>query len=83
MRKRKIYAFQCRVLKNSKEIRKPSSVINARKKRKTIEWDISCTDWLNKGHKWMDLTEAEDVKWQESKRVSEKKKKKPHLFLLY
>ena len=33
-----IYSFECRVPKNSKEIRKPSSVINAKKKRKTIEW---------------------------------------------
>ena len=30
-RKGKIYAFECRVPKNSKEIRKPSSVISAKK----------------------------------------------------
>ena len=30
-RKSKIYPFKCRVLKNSKERRKPSSVINAKK----------------------------------------------------
>ena len=36
-RKGKIYAFECRVPKNSKEIRKPFSVINAKKQRKTIE----------------------------------------------
>ena len=34
-RKGKIYPFECRVPKNSK--RKPSSVINAKKQRKTIE----------------------------------------------
>ena len=30
-RKGKIYLFECRVSKNSKEIRKPSSVISAKK----------------------------------------------------
>ena len=48
------------------EIRKPSSVINAKEKRKTIEWErlvissrkleiqgnISCKDGHNKGQKW-------------------------------
>ena len=38
-RKGKIYPFECRVPKNSKEIRKPSSAINAKKERKTIEWE--------------------------------------------
>ena len=38
-RKGKIYAFECRVPKNSKEIRKPFSVISAKKYRKTIEWE--------------------------------------------
>ena len=33
-----IYPFECRIPKNSKEIRKPSSATNARKERKTIEW---------------------------------------------
>ena len=47
-------------------MRKPSSVINAKKYRKTIEWEgleipsrksdiarnISCKDGLNKGQKW-------------------------------
>ena len=63
------------------EIRKPSSVINAKKQRKTTEWErlelslrkfkiprtISCKDGHNKGQKWYDLTEAEDIKkrWQE------------------
>ena len=63
------------------EIRKPSSVISAKKQRKRIEWkdqrslqenqryqgNISCKDGLNKGQKWRDLTEAEDIKkrWQE------------------
>ena len=36
-RKGKIYPFECRVSKNSKD-RSPSSVINAKKQRKTIEW---------------------------------------------
>ena len=34
-----IYPFECRIPKNSKEIRKPSSATNARKERKTIEWE--------------------------------------------
>jgi len=34
-----MYAFECRVPKNSKEIRKPSSVIIAKKYRKTVEWE--------------------------------------------
>ena len=39
-RKGKIYPFECRVPKNSKkEIRKPSSAINAKKQRKTTEWE--------------------------------------------
>ena len=62
------------------EIRKPSLVINAKKQRKTIEWErldissknqryqgnISCKHGLNKGQKWYG-TEAEDIKkkWQE------------------
>ena len=33
-----MHPFECRVSKNSKEIRKPSLVINA-KKWKTIEWE--------------------------------------------
>ena len=33
-----IYPFECRIPKNSKEIRKPSSATKARKERKTIEW---------------------------------------------
>ena len=37
-RKGKINAFECRVPKNSKErLRKPSSVINAKKQRKRTE----------------------------------------------
>ena len=38
-RRRKTEASECRVPKNSKEIRKPSSVINAKKERKTTEWE--------------------------------------------
>ena len=60
------------------EIRKPSSVINAKKQRKTIEWErleISSRKLeISRQHfmqRWdrngMDLTEAEDIKkmWQE------------------
>ena len=63
------------------EIRKPSSVINAKKQRKTIEWErveISSKIRDTKGifhakmgsindRNCMDLTEAEDIKkrWQE------------------
>ena len=41
-RKGKIYPFECRVPKNSKEreIRKPSPGISAKKQRKTIEWEL-------------------------------------------
>ena len=62
------------------EIRKPSSVINAKNKGKQQngkDWrflqenqryqgNISCKDGLNKGQKGVDLTEAEDIKktWQ-------------------
>ena len=59
------------------EIRKSSSVINAKKQRKTTEWErlqrslqenqryqgnISCKDGHNKDRNGMDLTEAEDIK---------------------
>ena len=37
--KGKIYAFEYVIPKNNREIRKPSSVINAKKKRKTVEWE--------------------------------------------
>ena len=62
------------------EIRKPSSEINEKKQRKTIEWErleissrkfhgnISCKDGQNTGQKnRKDLTEAEEIKkrWQE------------------
>ena len=63
------------------EIRKPSSVINAKKQRKTIEWerleissrklDTKATFHANMGtvkdRNGIDLTEAEDIKkmWQE------------------
>ena len=63
------------------EIRKPSSVINAKKQRKTIEWervdifkkirDTKGTFHAKMGsikdRNSMDLTEAEDIKkrWQE------------------
>ena len=58
------------------EIRKPSSVISAKKLRKTTEWERleissrkleipreqSRKDEHNKGQKLYDLTEAEDIK---------------------
>ena len=63
------------------EIRKPSSVIIAKKQRETIEWErleissknqryqgnISCKDELNKRQKWYGPKEAEDIKkrWEE------------------
>ena len=63
------------------EIRKPPSVISAKKQRKTIEWDRLETSSRKleipkgtfhvkmctmKDRKCMDLTEAEDIKkWQE------------------
>ena len=62
------------------EIRKPSSVINAKKRgkkqngkdqrslqeNKRYQGNISCKDGLNKDRNGMDLTEAEDIKkrWQ-------------------
>ena len=64
-----------------RDIRKSSSVINAKKYRKTMEWDrleISSRKseiprehfmqrWAQQNRKGMDLTEAEDIKkrWQE------------------
>ena len=41
MRKGNTSPFECRVPKNSKERfkKKPSSVINVKKQRKTIEWE--------------------------------------------
>ena len=36
-----MHTFECRVPKNNMEIRKPSSVINEKKQRKTIEWERS------------------------------------------
>ena len=68
-----MHPFECRVSKNSKEIRKPSLVINA-KKWKTIEWErleissrklaINTKGTLGtiKDRNGMDLTEAEDIK---------------------
>ena len=38
-RKDILYPFECRVPKNSKEKGKSSSVMNAKKSRKTIEWE--------------------------------------------
>ena len=40
-KKGKMYPFECRIPKNSQgEIRKPFSVINAKKQRKTVKWEI-------------------------------------------
>ena len=63
------------------EIRKSSSVINAKKQRKIIEWERLeiasrkleiprerfMQKWAQKDRNGMDLTEAEDIKkrWQE------------------
>ena len=58
------------------EIRKPPSVINAKKERKTTEWErrnlfnklkrcqgnILCKDGHTKDRNGMDLTEAEDIR---------------------
>ena len=71
------------------EIRKPSPVINAKKQRKTIEWErldlfkkIRDTKGTFhekmgtiKGRNVMDLTEAEDIKkrWQEYTKLCKKK----------
>ena len=69
------YPFECRVPKNSKEIRKPSSMISTKKLRKTIEWErleissrileykgnISCKIGTIKDRKGMDLIEAQDI----------------------
>ena len=75
-RKGKIFPFESRVPKNSKE-RKPSSAISAKKQRKTTEWErleISSgkiRDTIGTFHakmgsikdrNGMDLTEAEDIK---------------------
>ena len=72
-----------------REIRKPSSVINAKKWRKTLEWEVqrplqenqryqgnfSCTDGHNKDRNDMNITKAEDIKkrWQEYKEELYKK----------
>ena len=79
MRKGKIYPFECRVPKNSKD---SFSVISAKKQRKTIEWErleISSRKlekpreyfmkrWTIKDRNCMDPEEAEDIKkrWQEN-----------------
>ena len=69
------------------EIRNSSSVINAKKQRKTIEWErpeISSREleiprehfmqrWAQKDRNGMDLTEAEDIKrWQKYKELYKK-----------
>ena len=71
-----IYPSECSSKEQQGEIRKPSSVINAKKQRKTIEWErleISSRKLDTKGtfhakmgsikdRNGMDLTEAEDIK---------------------
>ena len=39
MRKGKIYPTECRIPENSKEIRGPSKIDNAKKQKKTINWE--------------------------------------------
>ena len=81
MGKGKIYPIECRVPKQQGEIRQSSSVINAKKQKKTIEWgkirDLFKKIRATKGTfhakmgtikdiNGMDLTEAEDIKmWQQ------------------
>ena len=68
-RKGKIYPFECRVPKNSKgEIRKPSSVINAKKYRdgfkkiRDTKGTFHAKMGLIKDRNGRNLTEAEDIK---------------------
>ena len=63
---RKYISISMQSSKEQQEIRKPSSAINAKKQRKSTEWEdqrfleenqryqgnISCKDWLDKGQKW-------------------------------
>ena len=89
-KKGKIYPFECRIAKNSKErLRKPSSVISAKKQRKTTEWErleissgksgIKGTNHAKTGtikdKNGTDLKEADDIKnrWQEYTEVLYKK----------
>ena len=81
-RKGKIFPFECRVPKNSKgEIRKPSSVINAKKYRdgfkkiRDTKGTFHAKMGLIKDRNGMDLTEAEAIKkrWQEYTRELHKK----------
>ena len=74
------------------EIRKPSSMINAKKQRKTITWErleissrnqrcqgkISCKDGLNNDRNGMDVTEAEDIKKRQQEYTEELYKKDLH-----
>ena len=76
------------------EIRKPSSVINAKKQRETIEWEkleISSRKFYTKGafhakmgtikdRNGMDLTEAEDIKKRWQKYTEELYKKRSSQF---
>ena len=39
VKKERLYPFEFRVPKNSKEMGKPSSVISPKTQRETIEWD--------------------------------------------
>ena len=73
------------------EIRKPSSVINAKKQKKTIEWErdlfkktrdtkgtFQAKMGTIKDRNDMDLTEAEDIKKRWQKYTEELYKKDPH-----
>ena len=70
------------------EIRKPSSVINEKKQRKTIEWErlfkkirdtkgtFHAKMGTIKGRNGMDLTEAEDIKKRRQEYTEELDKKR-------
>ena len=70
------------------EIRKPSSAINAKKQRKTTEWErlenqryqgnIPCKDGFDKGQNGTDLREADDIKKREQEYTEELCKKDLH-----
>ena len=74
------------------EIRKPSSAINAKKQRKTTDWErleissrkleipgnISHIDWLDKGQKWQESNRGEYIKKRWQKYTEELYKKDLH-----
>ena len=56
---------QCKEIEKSNRMGKTRDLF--KKIRDTYQGNISCKDGHNKGQKWFDLTEAEDIKkrWQE------------------